>query len=576
MEAQPRLASRNSHFLHLAWLLFLPVCLAVPSRAEDIRHAGTLLIGVSNPDEIFDVGPSTDYYQTGDIGITNRGRLRVRGRLHLTGHLYLTESGLADFDGGELHLAGRDTQVYVRMNARLFFRNQARLHYIQSYVGQHNLIGWENAAIDIRDTTVEADGSIEFIHLKDQASYTGANIEFHHWKTWYLYNHSALYLENVDYGGDIVFYDAPTMRFKNVEILMPWLQVGSGAQVDTVFPAPTDGQTTITIRSGTSGFSGIPWSLTLEDCRRVMWGVSPYPGSSVTVRNSSLTMVMFRFFGSGRHEVQGTMVNNSHYDDVLLPVADRAFRLVNTDVKWWKVDVFDSAELRADSLALSEMVNRGTSRTTLAHSRVEGQTVHLGTTDDSFTSFNRGEVWSYVSSFLNGTLVLSDSVVDWQIGQAKNGFTYQKENIAHQTSRLYCLNTTMREPPQAMDQALALFAFIDPVSNGRSGSSQKISGSAWVDAGPISAAKFLKYELAWAPDGSSNWLTFATSSNQIHKGSLGTWDTRGLAPGAYRLRLTVFTQGDEGWAYPSSDFPAYRDVRLFPSKTAGRPRVPVP
>ncbi len=59
-------------------------------------------------------------------------------------------------------------------------------------------------------------------------------------------------------------------------------------------------------------------------------------------------------------------------------------------------------------------------------------------------------------------------------------------------------------------------------------------------------SKFDHYELAWALQSDpENWQMIASVQNQIPDGSLGTWDTAGLQPGVYRLRLRVVRDGDK-------------------------------
>jgi hypothetical protein len=92
----------------------------------------------------------------------------------------------------------------------------------------------------MRDSRVSADGSSEAIVLADHAAYHAVNMTCPDWKTWYLSGQTSLTLENVNIGGDIVFYDSPTMRFVNTVGVMPWLYFGSGAVVDYQFPPASE------------------------------------------------------------------------------------------------------------------------------------------------------------------------------------------------------------------------------------------------------------------------------------------------------------------------------------------------
>jgi hypothetical protein len=551
-----------SRWLHLiCWGLVLAFSQAAPVNAAD------LIIG-DTPGEVFSIDAGTSYSHTGDIIVLGTGTLLVRGELRLTGTVYVSGTGNFTVDGGEFHLLGDYTNIVVYENGSVIFRNDALLHYVQTYVSQHNIICWGNARVEMSDSRVSADGSSEAIILDGNASYHALNMTCPDWKTWYLSGQTSLTLENVNIGGDIVFYDSPTMRFVDTVGVMPWLYFDSGAVVDyqftSGFPAnPTD-PVTLTFDDSLPGVSGIPWSVTMENCTYVAWGINPYPGSDVIIRDSDLAMILFRFVGPGQMDLQGIMQNDSYYANLTVPVADRHLTLLNTSVTWWKVDVIEGFDLTAESLIFSEMMVKENSEARLTNSVCEGQTIHLGALHDSFVDFQDGEVWSYVSVWDDATMVLRNSVVDYRKGQ----YTYQTRNIAHNNARLYCLNTTfgyrtdpLESEPEAVDSALTMYLQLNGPSTVSPGQSADIRGSAWIKQGPFSPVAFNSYELAVSPVSRPQWEIIKNSASPIKNGILGTWQTAGLSSGSYRLRLTLRVDGDTG-PFPTHDFPAEMDVEL--------------
>ncbi len=530
-------------------------------------HAADLVIG-DTPAEVFTIDAGTSFSHTGNIIVLGSGKLLVNGTLNLTGTVYVSGTGNFTVDGGKFHLMGDYTNIVGYQNGRIIFRNNALLHYVQTYVGQHNIICGENARVELSDSRVSADGSSEAIVMGGNASYQAVNMICPDWKTWYLSGQTSLTLENVNIGGDIVFYDSPAMRFVDTVGIMPWLYFGSGAVVDyqfpSGFPANPDDPVTITFDNSLPGVSGIPWSISMENCTYVAWGINPYPGSDVTIRNSDLAMILFRFVGPGQMHLQGIMQNNSYYDDLTIPVADRYLRLVSTSVEWWKVDVIEGFDLTADSIIFSEMMVKDDSRALLTNSICEGQTIHLGAVHHAFVDFRDGEVWSYVSAWDDATMVLRNSAVDYRKGQ----YIYQTRNIAHNNARLYCLNTTFgyetdpsQSEPEAVDGALVMYLKLDGPSMAEIGQTVDIRGSAWIKTGPLSPLTFNSYELEVSADGRTHWEIIENSANSIKDGILGTWNTSGLSWGSYRLRLTLWVDGDTGF-YPTDEFPAEMDIEL--------------
>ncbi|MBW2409476.1 MAG: hypothetical protein JRF72_06720 [Deltaproteobacteria bacterium] len=313
--------SRLSSWLHL----ICRALVALFSLTGGV-HAADLIIGDS-PGEVITITSGTSYSHTGNVYIIGTGALMVKGELRLTGTVNVSGYGNFTVDGGQFHLLGDYTNIVVYDHGRVIFRNAALLHYVQTYVSQHNIIGWGNAQIELSDSYVSADGSSEAIVLGGNASYRAVNMTCPDWKTWYLSGQTSLTLENVNIGGDIVFYDSPTMRFVNTVGIMPWLHFDDGAVIDYQFPSgfPDSPATPVTIAFDNTlpGVSGIPWSIQMENCTYVAWGINPYPGSDVTVRDSSLAMILYRFVGPGEGNLEGIMRNNSLYTDLTVPATDR-------------------------------------------------------------------------------------------------------------------------------------------------------------------------------------------------------------------------------------------------------------
>ena len=502
---------------------------------NDVYTEGDLIIGDDDPYEVLSVGPQTRHFHKGNVFIINSGTFRV--------------------DGGEFHLRGEDTNIWVTDQGRMVFENGALLHYEQSYIAQHNIIGAGSGSVELYNTHVDCDGSIDFVHMVEDSSFTAKDTTYDNWTTWYLYDQSSLILERVTYAGDIVFYNSPTMRIKDTFTVMPWLYFPPGSVVDTSFP-PQSLWTPVskTINNGQPGFSGIPWSLEVENCLNVAWGIHPTAGSNVTIRDTlPLTMVLFPFMGGGTFAVQDVFQNRTYYADETIPVFDRTLRLINTQVTWWKVDAKESATVSADNIIFSEMMVHDSGTVFATNSICEGQTVHLGVKDDGFVHFKDGEVWSYVSAWQNATLVLENTKVDWTLGD----YIYQRRNIAHGGSRLYCLNTDFNEYyPEAVDAALAMYETIDSPTTGDTVGKGVIPiyGSAWTVRGPLSPHSFKLYSLAWAPEGSLDWTPIEVSSAPVEWGILGWWNTSFLPSGMYQLKLTILVNGDQS-SHPTYQFP---------------------
>jgi hypothetical protein len=294
-----------------------------------------------------------------------------------------------------------------------------------------------------------------------------------------------------------------------------------------------------------------------------MWGINSYPNSRVTVRDSALAMAMVQLAGDHAYFVPGEFRNNSSYDDkTFTSVPDRLLRLIRTSVKWWKVDVVDSAHARIDNITFSEMMVKNTARAFVTNSICEGQTIHLGALHDAYVYFKDGEVRTFVSAWNRATMVLDGSLVDWTKGE----FRYQTRNIAHDRARLYAVNSKFLEPPEAMDAALVMFAGLGAFEQAQleTGASTwtPITGSAWIAAGPDSGVRLDHWVLAIRAAGSGAWINFATGTTEVRDAGLA-WLPPWLIPqpGNYDLRLSLVTRGDDpSTPHPTWAFPAVKTL----------------
>jgi hypothetical protein len=136
--------------------------------------------------EIFTIEAGTSFPHNGNIIVQGTGTVLVKGELFLTGSAYVSGQGNFVVDGGQFHLMGDYTNIIAYQNGHVIFRNDALLHYVQTYVSQHNIICWDYATVEMRDSRVSADGSSEAIVLADHAAYHAVNMTCPDWKTWYL------------------------------------------------------------------------------------------------------------------------------------------------------------------------------------------------------------------------------------------------------------------------------------------------------------------------------------------------------------------------------------------------------
>lgn len=540
----------------------------IPGTASAADSTGLLRVGEG---ETLTVAPGETLHHVGSISVSGNGQLIVQGVLDLDGHLVITEDAIVNVDGGRLNLGGKDTHITLTGNAGLAIVNGAELHFVQEYVHQHTINAHDTSRVFLFQARVRSDGSAETVILRDSAAYTAIATTFDDWTTWYMWETSALTLDSVNKAGDIVFYDSPTIDIRNTVGVMPWMHFPDGSTANLSLPDTADCRPTSLAIDGTV-VDGIGWSLSIENSYCVALGISSYPGSDVTIRDTTLSMAMVRLTGDRFYFVPGEFKNGEHHSDrVFTSLPDRNLRLVNSSVNWWKVDAHENAAVIADDIVFSEMMVIDSARMWITNSICEGQTIHLGALDDAVVYFEGGEIWSYVSTWGNSTMVLDDSLVD----HTKAEYLYQYTNIAHQNSRLYAVNSNFVSPvddpggalPRAVDGALVMFARLAELSPASARSWVPVRGEAWIDAGPLNSTTFARYTLSARPKGGVWWRQFRQGVLPAREERvLGWWSPSlmGFRPGTYEIALTVETLGDApGAERPTSNFPAIREIVLY-------------
>lgn len=81
---------------------------------------------------------------------------------------------------------------------------------------------------------------------------------------------------------------------------------------------------------------------------------------------------------------------------------------------------------------------------------------------------------------------------------------------------------------------------------------QEVSGTITL-VGTVAIDNFGFYKYEVSPQGEETWSTISAGRDAVQNGDVGLWDTSGLTPGDYQLRLEVID--NQGQAYPACVIP---------------------
>ncbi len=113
---------------------------------------------------------------------------------------------------------------------------------------------------------------------------------------------------------------------------------------------------------------------------------------------------------------------------------------------------------------------------------------------------------------------------------------------ATDSSKFFILQSEYSTEPVAHDASYLLVGKIDYLSSYYVGDTVRIFGDAYADGGPLNLSYDLDhYTLHYQPLGDTNWYFIGYYNSERRHDTLGVWNTTGLQPGGYNLKLTLYS-----------------------------------
>ena len=459
----------------------------------------TIFLGFSPPDTLFITGTWT---HTGPIIIGGNGVLMAQNA---------TMTNIGD--------------VYVFQNGQ-FLADSSTMNFPQEYVYQRSLIVVQNGQVSITHSSLNYGGLSHSWVVSDSGSITLQHVHNYDWTTAGLYRHGQVHLTDINLAGEYIFKDSCQASFNQTTQLLLWHQFPDSANINFSFP-DGDFVNSYQFNKNVAGVQGIEYEINLDSCHQVMWGMMPVNGSNVHISNSTLRTIGLWFEHGDQATVNG-LVNNSTYSNFTAPLNDRVLTLTNCDLQTWSLYSFDSASVDiTGGCILGEVGSQGTSMINASNFYLDGSGGYYWTNDTSFNLTGLTAVGSNIRSEGMSTLV----------------FAYGTEAFgvpsAIKKSLLVTVQSNLTQEPVAYDGAAVWDVQITQPSTALIDTLVPISGSAFISQGPLGNPMSLNsYRLYYQMPDDTSWIPIGTShAENVHNGTLETWDTHGLAFGNYLLQL---------------------------------------
>ncbi|MGB3479583.1 MAG: hypothetical protein WBB67_10515 [bacterium] len=466
--------------------------------------------------------------------------LNISGYFYNDGDIIVINDGVLSIKSADFNLDGN----IITANQGQTIVDSSTLNFIQHYIYHHLIVVTDTAHFSITNSETSFSGYPFSVSIQGTSSFIMDNVVNQDWTTAGVAENATVYLDNVGITGEWLFTDDCSAQFKNVDNFLTWYFFPDSSVIDFTFP---NGDTVygFYFDSTLSNVSGIGYHVEIDSSTDCMWAAIPLRGSDATINDSELRVTGLMFEGVDSFTVSG-LVNGLLYEDYTLPVPDRNYHLINTLVQTWNLYPDDTSYVELTSSIFGELCGFGNSYTLIQSAFCDGSGGHIE------ASYN-----SMVVVFLSS---ISADVITKQRGICFLGYCAMPWGNIWVTgsSMLLLINTQFPEDPVVSDTSIVFVAAVTAPSNANTDDTVGIIGSAWIDAGPYHPLDFDFYRLSYRLLGDSTWIPIGNEQYiEVRRDTLDYWNTVGLAPGTYEVRLVVKDNA-------SDSVEALKQIRLRP------------
>lgn len=459
------------------------------------------------------------------VGDVPNDTLIITGNYTHTGPIFVFNDGVLIFQNATVVDSG---DIYVFQNGRML-ADSSSFTFPQEYFYQRGLIAVQSAFVQISNSSFNYSGMSHNLVVGDSATVVFSNVHQNDWTTCGLFGNCNLKINKCNLGGEYILSDNSSASFSHVDTLLLWHQLPDSSIVDFAFP---QGDTVYNYHFNNTvpGVDRLEYDVSADSCHNVMWALMPVNGSDVKISSSTIRAIGAWFRGADTVNVHG-IFDNSSYINYTAPLSDRNLQLVGCDVQTWSMYVFDSSHIVIDSCQLGEVGCQQRSSVLGSSFILDGSGGYYWCTDTSAVFATGVNIYSTARSERNGIFVLGYSWLPFLPPSA----------IAN--SLLVSVQNNLVSDPVPYDNSVVWMANIQsPDTANPNVLSVVVTGSAWIDQGPIGGWMFYgDYSLYYQKDGEIIWHPINTGQlNEVHNnGILGNWLMTGLTDGSYLLRLVV-------------------------------------
>jgi len=459
------------------------------------------------------------------IGFIPGEEVHITGDWVHSGTIIVFNDGLLSFDHAHATILG---DIITAGSGRII-ADSSQLFIPQEFFYQRNIIIAENSEVYIKNSTVDFGGLVNNLAVAHNGHLILENVLKPDFSTISLMGQSSISIDGIDMAGEFVCDDESSLEISNAETVLVWHRFPEGSSASLEFP---DGKVIKQYIFDTAlpNVSGVNYSVHLNNCSKVWWGLMPSNGSDITISNSDMRTIGLWYEGDAVTEVSG-LVNGTHYTDHLMSLTDRNLRLINTKVTTWSIYTLDEVNVSLDACIIGEIGAMRNSQIQGLSYYCDGSGGYVWGTDTTFTLSAFSSIASSIRSSGNGIFIFAYSSLI-------NGIV----NALDQ-SVLMLIQSSTPEAPQLDLKSCIWMANIEEPASAPVNTTVPVKGSAWIDKGPLSdLMDFDHFEIYYqSVNDTTVWHQIESEFyHEVRNDVLVNWNTSGLDPGGYNLKLKIY------------------------------------
>lgn len=469
----------------------------------------------------------------------------ISGEWNYNGTIVITDNSSLHFKKAKVTVLG-DIIVFGYNSALL--ADSSYLYFPQQYFYQRYLMAVNNAIINIRNSTLDYSDLSHNIVATNYATIDLFNVYNKGFTTNGAYDNSVFKINGSNQAGEYVITAKADLSFKNANTILLWHHFPDSALINFSFPKG-DSLQSYTFNKMQKGVKGVGYNIMVDNCTDVMWGIMPAGKANITIRDSEIRAIGLWFLGDDSVSVSG-LVNNSKYTDFIAPLSDRYLRLVNTKVRTWSLYSMENSFVDVNGCIVGEIGSMGFSKITATSSYIDGSGGYYWAGDNSLNIAGFSTATTSVRSQNKGFFIFAYSALT-------NGLATATSN-----SVLFVIQSSLPKEPVALDAAVVWYLNIDETDAAFTDTIVPINGSVWIDKAPLSnLMDFNYFKLFYQATGDNKWVQIGDKfDSEVRKATLGYWNTKGLNPGQYTIKIALTDNTPE-----MNTLEAVKNINLLPA-----------